>query len=155
MKHPTFDESCGICKTNAGVAPIAGGVIFENELWLVRHMSPGRVPGWVMVQAQRHVPGIGHFDDRETANFGPAFRHFSKVIEEVSGALRVYVAAMGESFPHFHCHLVPRYQNMPKDASAWSVFGLLNDQDVPVDAAEVSRLTEAYREALKANPPPA
>lgn len=158
MKHPSHDEGCGICKTNAGEAPIPGGIVFENDLWLVRHLMPGRgVPGWMMVQSQRHVAGIAYFNDDEVASFGPSFRHFEKALEKVTGAQRIYTAAMNESFPHFHCHIVPRYAKMPKDASAWEVFDLFRATgagEVEVDRAEAERLTEAYRQALKASPPP-
>ncbi len=158
MKHESFDPTCGICKTNAGEVPIPGGVVFENELWLVRHLMPGRgVPGWMMVQSQRHVAGIATFNEAEATNFGPAFRHFEQLLEQVTGAQRIYTTAMGESFPHFHCHLVPRYAEMPKDAASWAVFDLFRasaEGEISVDAGEVSRLTDAYREALRNNPPP-
>jgi diadenosine tetraphosphate (Ap4A) HIT family hydrolase len=111
----------------------------------------------MMVQSQRHVPGIADFDDAEAADFGPAFRHFEKVLQQVTGALRIYTASMNESFPHFHCHLVPRYQRMPKDAASWAVFDLFrasSEGEITVDRAEAARLTEAYRQALKASPPP-
>ena len=73
-------------------------------------------------QAPRRRPA--HFDDREAAVFGVALRHFERMLEQVTGALRIYTAAMGESHPHFHAHMVPRYATMPRDAKAWSVFDL-------------------------------
>lgn len=113
MKHPSNVSTCGICKANSGEVPVPGGIIFENDLWLVRHLTPWRcVPGWMMVQSQRHVAGISDFNDAEAANFGPAFRHLQKVLQDVTGALRIYTASMNESSPHFHCHLVPRYVQM-------------------------------------------
>lgn len=158
MKHPSKVSTCAICKANSGEVPIPGGIIFENDLWLVRHLTPGRgVPGWTMVQSQRHVAGISGFNDAEAANFGPAFRHLHQVLQDVTGALRIYTASMNESSPHFHCHLVPRYVRMPKDSSAWEVFDLYRasaEGEIVVDAAEVDRLTKAYRAALKATPPP-
>ena len=74
--------------------------------------------------AKRHVGGPAHFDDREARAFGPALRHFERVLERVTGALRIYTAALGESHPHFHAHMVPRYAAMPRDARGWSVFDL-------------------------------
>ena len=158
MRHPTNVPACGICRTNSGEVAIPGGLVFENDLWLVRHLVPGRgVPGWMMVQSQRHVAGIAEFDDAEAANFGPAFRHFEKVLQEVTGSLRIYTASMNESFPHFHCHLVPRYAQMPKEASAWAVFDLFRASgagEVTVDEEENNRIMVAYRAALQASPPP-
>jgi diadenosine tetraphosphate (Ap4A) HIT family hydrolase len=141
---------CGICASLSG--PERKAPVFENDLWHVRHADPPYgVPGWMMLVSRRHVAGPAHFDDREAANFGLALRHFQRVLEEVTGALRIYTAAMGESYPHFHAHMVPRYQAMPKDAKAWSVFDLQRAaaaQEITVDTAEVARLVEAYRQAL-------
>jgi diadenosine tetraphosphate (Ap4A) HIT family hydrolase len=158
VKHPTHDPGCGICRSNAGEAAIPGGIVFENELWLVRHAPPPYgVAGWMTLQSQRHVGGPAHFDDAEAASFGPTLRHLERVLEEVTGALRVYTAAMGESFPHFHGHMVPRRAAMPNDAKAWGVFDLQRQASagtVTVDAAEVGRVIAAYRDRLAADPPP-
>src|SRR4029079_1573563 len=122
-----------------------------------RHAAPAGVPGWMLLITKRHVGGPAHFDDREARSFGPALRHFERVLERVTGALRIYTAAMGESHPHFHAHMVPRYAAMPRDAKAWSVFDLqraVGAGDVTVDLAEVARVTEAYRRALAESPAP-
>lgn len=159
MKHPSYVAGCGICEANAGERPIPGGVVFENDLWLIRHAGPPySVPGWMMLHSQRHVGGPAHFDDAEAADFGPALRHFERLLEQVTGALRVYTAAMGESFPHFHGHMIPKYAEMPFDAKAMAVFDLPRRAaagEITADAAEVDRITVAYREALRDNPPPA
>jgi diadenosine tetraphosphate (Ap4A) HIT family hydrolase len=79
------------------------------------------------------------------------------VLLEVTGALRIYSAAMGESSPHFHGHLVPRFERMPKDARGWAVFDLeraAKAGEVPVDSAEVARITGAFADALAKHPPP-
>jgi diadenosine tetraphosphate (Ap4A) HIT family hydrolase len=92
---------CAICRS---IAPGAPEALFQNELWQVRPIEPAcAVPGWVMLISQRHLPGPAEFDDREARSFGPTFRHLQRVLLEVSGALRIYSAAMGESSPHFHC----------------------------------------------------
>lgn len=152
------DPNCGICKASLDRASVPGGIVWENDLWLVRHLMPGRgIPGWMMVQTQRHVAGIAHFNDAEAASFGPTFRHLEKVLEEVTGALRIYTASMNESVPHFHCHIVPRHAKMPKDAVGWDVFDLFRASgagEITVDAGEVAAVTQRYREALAANPPP-
>ena len=41
---------------------------------------------------------------------------------EITGALRIYTVAMGESFPHFHGHMVPRYAETPGDVKTYGVF---------------------------------
>ena len=89
---------CAICATLSGPGRVAP--VYEDDLWHVRPApSPPGVPGWMMMIARRHVPGPAHFDDAEARAFGLALRHFERVLEEVTGALRVYTAAMGESSP--------------------------------------------------------
>lgn len=159
MRHASHDASCAICKSNAGENAIAGGIIFENDLWLVRHSPPPYgVAGWMTLQSQRHVGGPAHFNDAEAKSFGPTLRHLEKVLGEVTGALRIYTAAMGESFPHFHGHMVPRRAQMPDDAKAWAVFDLQRRTaagEVVVDKDEVERIIATYKARLAAEPPPA
>ena len=155
MPHASFDASCGMCTR---LATSTDEPVFENELWHVRPIdAPSGVPGWTMLVARRHVPGPAHFDAREVASFGPTWCHLQRVLLEVTGALRIYTAAMGESSPHFHGHLVPRFAQMPKDAKGWSVFDLeraAKAGEVQVDAAEVARIRLAFQEALRRDPPP-
>src|ERR1700759_4472975 len=160
MKHSSFDATCGVCRSLYGDE--ASGVqaepaLYEDDLWVVRPAQPAGVPGWMLLITNRHVGGPAHFDDREAAAFGPALRHFSRVLEQVTGALRIYTAAMGESHPHFHAHLVPRYATMPREAKAWSVFDLqraVGAGEISIDAAEVQKISESYRRALAAAPRP-
>jgi diadenosine tetraphosphate (Ap4A) HIT family hydrolase len=131
--------------------------LYESELWHVRHAQPAGVPGWMLLITKRHVGGPAQFDDREAAAFGPALRHFERVLERVTGALRIYTAALGESHPHFHAHMVPRYATMPREAHAWSVFDLqraVGANEVAVDLEEVARISAAFQTALRSEPPP-
>jgi diadenosine tetraphosphate (Ap4A) HIT family hydrolase len=155
MGHPSSVSSCSVCQKVSGL-PEPG--LFENDLWQVRALEPPcPVPGWVLLLARRHVAGPALFDDAEAASLGPTLRHVQRVLLEVTGALRVYTAAMGESSPHFHAHMVPRYAAMPRDAKGWSVFDLqraAQTGEIEPLVEENSRVLEAYRAALAKDPPP-
>jgi diadenosine tetraphosphate (Ap4A) HIT family hydrolase len=133
--------------------------VFENDLWHVRPIdAPSAVPGWMLLVARRHVPGPAQFDAREAQSFGPTWCHLQRVLLEVTGALRIYTAALGESSPHFHGHMVPRSAQMPKDAKGWAVFDLeraAKAGEVHVDATEGARIRLAFEDALRRDPPPA
>ena len=153
-KHPSFEPSCGVCQSLAG--PDAAAPLYADALWHVRHAEPAGVPGWMLMITLRHVAGPAHFDDREADAFGRALRHFARVLEEITGALRIYTVAMGESHPHFHAHLVPRYATMPRDARGFAVFDLQRAAgagELELDTAEVARISAAYARALRAAPP--
>jgi diadenosine tetraphosphate (Ap4A) HIT family hydrolase len=156
MSNPfSFESDCGVCsKLQTGSA----SAVFENDLWHVRSADdPCGVPGWMMLITRRHLPGPASFDDREANSFGPTLRHLQRVLLDVTGALRIYTAAMGESSPHFHAHMVPRYAVMPKEAKAWAVFDLQRAaaaQEFAVDSAETARVVASYARALRESPPP-
>ena len=79
-------------------------------------------------------------------------------LRQVTGALRIYSAALGESSAHFHGHLVPRFESMPKGARGWAVFDLeraAQAGEVAVDSAEVARIARVFADALARDPPPA
>ncbi|HVV16477.1 MAG TPA: HIT domain-containing protein [Polyangia bacterium] len=144
-------EGCAVCASLTD--PARQPPIFEDELWHLRHDdAPSALPGWLMLIARRHVGGPAHFDDREAHAFGPTLRHFSSLLEQETGALRIYTAALGESSPHFHAHLVPRYAEMPRDAKAWAAFDLQRAAragEIPAaDPEAVARLCANLRRRL-------
>ena len=70
---------------------------------------------------------------------------------EVTGALRIYTAAIGESAPHFHAHLVPRYAHTPGEVSAFQLFDLLpraRASKIVIDDADVDRISGTLRARL-------
>jgi diadenosine tetraphosphate (Ap4A) HIT family hydrolase len=152
----THDASCGVCKK---LATTWTEPVFENDLWHVRPIdAPAGVPGWMMLVARRHVHGPAQFTQREAASFGLTWCHLQRVLLEITGALRIYTAALGESAPHFHGHLIPRYERMPKEAKGWPVFDLeraAKAGEVVVDPADVADITNRFRAALLVAPPPA
>lgn len=155
-KLTSSGADCGICRKLETASP--DSILYENELWHVRAIDPPTgVPGWMMLMTRRHVSGPAEFDDREAATFGVTLRHLQRVLLSSTGALRIYTAAMGESSPHFHAHMVPRYSAMPKDAKAWGVFDLQRAaaaKEIEVDEPRATRIAQAYARALAADPPP-
>jgi histidine triad (HIT) family protein len=160
MKHDSHDESCSICKVNAD-DPGKTGVIWEDKNWFVRHMPSPAAPlaGWLMFCTQRHVQGPAHFTDEEAAAFGSVLRHVSRKIEDITGAPRVYLLAFGESFPHMHAHLIPRYSDLPTEYTAFGVADLsravMSGAEPGAPEEDVLAIAAKLREALKADPPPA
>jgi diadenosine tetraphosphate (Ap4A) HIT family hydrolase len=127
--------------------------LYADDRWTVRHIEPPwGVAGWMVLIARRHVAGPAYFDDDEARTFGPVLRRCERVLERVTGALRIYTAALGEMEPHFHAHMVPRYPTMPRDAAGFGVFDLQRAAragEVRVDPAEVARISRTYADALR------
>jgi diadenosine tetraphosphate (Ap4A) HIT family hydrolase len=153
----TTDPACRICAVSSGAAEVPHGLLYQDDLWVVRHSAPPYgVAGGLTLQTRRHVAEPADFNDAETRSFGPTLRYFEGVLREITGSLRIYTAAMGESFPHFHGHMVPRYRETPNDAKAWGVFDLSRqaaEGTVQVDEDEVKRIVEAFRARVASGVP--
>ena len=148
----TYDPACVICGINDGSVPTPHGLLYQDDLWVVRHMPPPyAVAGWLILQTRRHCPEPAQFTDAEAASFGTMLRRCEGVLKEVTGAERIYTAALGEKVRHFHCHMVPRCEPAPRGAIGWDVFGLERRAaagEFRVDAAEVGRIVKAFAARL-------
>lgn len=148
----TNHPACGVCALVASSPPL-----LETPHWQVHAAEPAGVPGWMLLVSRRHVAGPAHFDDDEARTFGPTLRHCERVLEQVTGAVRIYTAALGESHPHFHGHMVPRYATMPRDARGWGVFDLQRAAaagEIAPDPVAIARVAAAYARALADLPAP-
>jgi len=155
---------CRICEKNASPEKMPyGGPIWQNDRWLLCHASPPPgVAGWCMLHTKRHIVGPAEFDDVEAAEFGPLIRRLQAALLKATGSKRVYIAAMSESSPHFHMHLVPREHTLPPAAKGggFALFGL---QDIakadgsvgfdPVDEERVKEVVAALKLDLCSTPP--
>ena len=155
MQLPNFDSACRICRALAGDPPME--VIWEDDLWFVRHTPPpAGVAGWLTIYSKRHVPGSAWFDDREAVALGPTLRWLARHLLEATVALRVYIAATVESAPHFHAHLVPRYEHTPGGVSGFALFELSARAvrgEVAVDPDEIARIVADLTTRLGATRP--
>ena len=142
------DPNCRICSVSTGDTELPHGILYQNDLWLVRHSAPPYgVAGWLTLQTRGTAEPATSTMPRPPS-FGPTLRYFEGVLREITGALRIYTVAMGESFPHFHGHMVPRYAQTPGDVKTYGVFDLSRqaaEGTITVDEKEVTRICEAFK----------
>jgi histidine triad (HIT) family protein len=114
--------SCLACDVVEGRIRPPGGVIYEDENWLVDHsISPVALKGWLIVKPKRHVEAFGDLTPGEAAAFGPIARSAAAAVQEALGAERVYVCSFGEEWRHVHVHIVPRYPGT--EPQSWQLLG--------------------------------
>ncbi|WP_308314902.1 HIT family protein [Bacillus sp. T33-2] len=89
--------------------------------------------GHLMIDLKRHVPTIGDMMMEEAQAFGMAMARVSKALMEVEKAEHIYSLVLGDSVPHLHMHLVPRYPNTPK--AYWGPMEAYDWEDAPVGEA--------------------
>ena len=122
--------SCLACDVNEGRIQPPGGVIYEDERWVVDHsISPVRLKGWLVIKSRRHVEDFADLSPEEAEEFGPLSRSASAAVREALGAERVYVCSFGEEWRHVHVHVVPRYPRM--EPVSWKLLGLMWSEASP------------------------
>lgn len=114
-------SDCAICRLHGDSALADAYMIGRGDLWLLRHHpDPAPLAGWLLLDSCRHLDGPAAFSDPEAASWGPAVRHASTLVRQLTGCDRVYAIAFGEGAPHLHLHLIPRHAADHR-TSAWSV----------------------------------
>ena len=93
MKVEGQDSECGICQLNVSM-PAEGKIIWENEHWMVYHVDPAPLVGWLMFHSQRHLHSPASMNAAERASFGPTIGHVMEVLEQASGCERIYMTAL-------------------------------------------------------------
>jgi diadenosine tetraphosphate (Ap4A) HIT family hydrolase len=106
--------ACTMCAEIAGRIVPPGGVIHEDEFWIVsHHTGPYTDPGELMVKARRHSESVAELSQPEATALGPVLRAAVTAIERVVRPERVYMASYGERQRHLHFYLLPRTANLP------------------------------------------
>ena len=151
-------DSCAICRLHADPSMAAALEIARSDHWLLRHHPlPAPLPGWLLLDARRHLAGPLAFSDQEAASWGVAVRAVSQLVQELSGCDRVYAMAFGEGAPHLHLHLIPRFAADPASA-AWAVADLYRaveqGERAAADPHDVTALVARGRRIMAASPLP-
>ena len=104
---------CQSCNTVLGFVPPPGGIIYENNHWIV-FLGAGSlsVPqGYIVLR--RHCEEMSELTTEESCTLGTVMRSTTQVFRNVLKPARVHLALYAEVVRHIHWHVVPRLPNMP------------------------------------------
>ncbi len=148
-----LDNNCFICDKHAGTIQTAGKTIYEDKYVYVGHIDHGGEPcylGHIMIDLKRHVPTLGDMNMDEAKAFGVIIARVSKALLRTENAEHIYSLVSGNSVPHLHMHLIPRYPNTPKEY--WGPMSVHDWPDAPMgDHQLVSELCERIKNDLLEN----
>ena len=150
-------QGCGVCQLHGDHTARQRYEISRSPLWILRHHpDPAPLPGWLLLDARRHLAGPIAFTTQEAEAWGGAVQQASRLVQTLTGCDRVYAIAFGEGARHLHLHLIPRLGAEPA-TEAWRVADLYRAVALgtrpPVDPEMVRAMVERARASHLTSPP--
>ena len=138
-------EDCPICRSVASEAAVA-------ELEATRVMMPedGPMRGYAWLPTRRHVIELHDLTDAEGAALMRDLRRVSAAIASATGAVKLNYEIHGNTVPHLHVHLFPRYVGDPFEGGPIEPRTITQPVYSPGEHAE---LTRRVRDALSERAP--
>ena len=101
-------DDCPVCRSVVADTAVA-------ELEVSRLMMDEQAPmrGYAWLAVRRHVIELHDLTDDEGAAFMRDVRRASRAIATVTGAVKMNYEVHGNTVPHLHLHVFPRYPSDP------------------------------------------
>lgn len=108
----TKDAQCLICKRQEEQP--TPDIILETKSFVVRHSRETNILGYLVIEARRHILDLTEATDDEATGYGGLLKQVMSLIRKLTGAERIYTFSLGEAVPHFHVHVIPRTDSLPR-----------------------------------------
>jgi diadenosine tetraphosphate (Ap4A) HIT family hydrolase len=140
-------DECEICQLLRTEPP--GGWVLRESGWAAA-VFPGReVPGSLVVSLEEHIEGLVNLPPKAAETLGPVAVRLGEAVKGVTGAERVYLVALGETYPHFHYLLAARTPDRPDRLRA---VGFLSATEEMRDVERSILIAGQVRDALRGSP---
>jgi len=95
----------------------------------------------------RHVSEPTELDEAEAAGYWAEVLAVARALISVYEPLKMNYETLGNSLPHLHTHLVPRYTDDPRPGQPFPLSSRLPDEEIPDDRllAEAAELRSLLR----------
>lgn len=122
-------------------------IVYEDDYWLIRHSTETNILGYVVVEAKRHYLDLSECNAEEAVTYGQLLSTLMAAIHGVIDCQRIYTFTLAEVVPHFHVHVVPRTQSIPR---VYRGRGIMSYPTKPkADATLVEEVCSRLRRALR------
>lgn len=101
----------------------------------------------VVIWRGRHVAELTQLSDREAAEYGREVVRVGRALELVFEPVKLNYTVLGNSVPHLHTHVIPRYAEDPRPG--WPV-PFLDPDPPPMPDERLRRDVESLRGAISA-----
>jgi diadenosine tetraphosphate (Ap4A) HIT family hydrolase len=114
------ESECIVCRKHRGLAPLAGGSIYADDLIFISHAQPwgdetDHYLGHFFIEPRRHAPGLEDLTPAESQAIGLHTSRLARALIQAEGAEHVYAFVVGDGVPHLHVHVIGRYPGAPRE----------------------------------------
>jgi diadenosine tetraphosphate (Ap4A) HIT family hydrolase len=124
-----YNENCLTCQSVQGIINLSKYQrIHESEYWVVEHMSPCAIKGWIVVALKRHCTGLHELKADEFMNFAQIARNICLTMKYLQNSEKEYVMQFAEKdrFGHVHFHVISRLSDWPQELKGINIFNAIN-----------------------------
>ena len=97
-------SGCPICRKAAGWDPVA-----RLEVSDVMTQEDAPMPGYCWVPLRRHAVELHELGPAESAAWVRDLQRVGRAVQAVTGAVKLNYEIHGNTVPHLHTHVFPRY----------------------------------------------
>lgn len=101
-------EGCPICRDGGPT-----NIIAELDVCYVVAGDEAALKGSCALFFKRHAVELYELSAEEAASFISEVQKVSKAVQEITGAVKINYEIHGNTIPHLHMHLFPRYKGDP------------------------------------------
>jgi diadenosine tetraphosphate (Ap4A) HIT family hydrolase/GNAT superfamily N-acetyltransferase len=106
-------EHCPVCCNMPGPPDIVSIQELEHSWIEASIQAQGRLWGKCHVLCKKHYLDLHEMPEQDLLNFMTDVQKASKALKTISGAVKINYEIHGNSMPHLHAHLFPRYLDDP------------------------------------------
>jgi diadenosine tetraphosphate (Ap4A) HIT family hydrolase len=124
-----YNDTCLTCKSIQGIIHLSKFPrIHETNCWIVEHMSPCAIKGWIVVALKRHCTGLHELNAYEFADFANISRTICLTMRNLQNSEKEYLMqfAEGDNFGHVHFHLIARLSSWPQEFKGAKIFNAID-----------------------------
>ena len=138
-------EGCIFCNIKEGA------LVYRDDDGIVIFDDPVRA-GHVLVGARAHATNLHELTSDDAAGLFRLANRVAKHVVSLTGASKVYLAAIGDKDKHFHLHLIPKADNDPNlGPYVFGTNGWISFLPLTPDAEQVAAIRVELQNSLEAS----
>ncbi len=121
-------SECLSCLSNSGVKRISpADTIYEGNYWLVEHVYPTGLLGWVVIVLKRHSEKLHELTREEWMELGELNYRLVNALHKLLDSQKEYSCCFAEmeGFRHIHFHVIPKTKDFDDGNTGAKVFKYL------------------------------